>query len=164
MKALVQRVVRGRVRVGGQEVGAIGKGYVVLLGVRQGDTEEDARYLAHRTVGLRVFDDAAGKMNLDIEAARGSVLVVSQFTLYADTRKGNRPGFTDAAPPDRADALYRVYVEALQRALGEQRVACGVFRAAMEVEIVNDGPVTVELLSEGRTRAKETGVGPAVDR
>jgi len=150
MKALVQRVVRGRVTVGGQEAGAIGKGYVVLLGVRQGDTEEDARHLAHRTIGLRVFDDAAGKMNLDLEAVGGSVLVVSQFTLYADTRKGNRPSFIDAASPDRADALYRVYVDALKQALGENRIACGVFRASMEVEIVNNGPVTVELLSEGR--------------
>ena len=164
MKALIQRVARACVTVDGETIGRIERGYLVLLGVTHTDTEREARYLAHRTVNLRVFSDAQDRMNLALGDVDGGVLVVSQFTLYADTRKGNRPGFTDAAPPDRADALYRVYVEALQRALGEQRVACGVFRAAMEVEIVNDGPVTVELLSEGRTRAKETGVGPAVDR
>jgi D-tyrosyl-tRNA(Tyr) deacylase len=148
MKALIQRVTRGRVAVGGQETGAIGKGFVVLLGVKEGDAEEDARYLAHRTAGLRVFSDADGKMNLDLNAVGGSVLVISQFTLYADTKKGNRPSFIRAAPPQQAEALYGVYVDALRRTLGADRVATGVFRAEMSVEIVNDGPVTVELATD----------------
>jgi D-tyrosyl-tRNA(Tyr) deacylase len=148
MKALIQRVSRGRVTVDGRETGAISGGFVVLLGVRHGDTEADARYLAQRTCSLRVFQDGAGKMNLDLNAVGGSVLVISQFTLYADTRKGNRPSFVQAAPPEHAEALYRVYVDALRAGLGDGRVATGVFRAEMSVEIVNDGPVTVELSTD----------------
>jgi D-aminoacyl-tRNA deacylase len=150
MKALIQRVARGSVTVDGEIVGQIGRGFVVLLGVKTGDTEEDARYLAHRTVNLRIFCDAQEKMNLSVQDVNGQVLVVSQFTLYADTRKGNRPGFTDAAPPAEAERLYGVYVEALQRELGAERVATGRFRTSMKVEILNDGPVTIELTSDGR--------------
>jgi D-tyrosyl-tRNA(Tyr) deacylase len=145
VKALIQRVRQGKVTVDGRVTGEIGRGYVVLLGVRHGDTEEAARYLAHRTVGLRVFPDAQDRMNLAIQEVNGNILVISQFTLYADTRKGNRPSFIGAAPPELAQRLYREYVAALRRALGEERVATGEFGAMMLVEIVNDGPVTVEL-------------------
>lgn len=132
----------------GAIVGQIGRGLVVLLGVKTGDTDENARYLAHRTVNLRIFCDAQDKMNLSVQDVNGQILVVSQFTLYADTRKGNRPGFTDAAPPAEAERLYEVYVEALRRALGNDRVATGRFRTSMTVEILNEGPVTVELTTD----------------
>ena len=148
MKALVQRVSRGSVTVDGQVVGKIERGFVVLLGVKTGDTEENARQLACKTVGLRIFADDNHKMNLSIQDVGGGVLVVSQFTLYADTRKGNRPSFIQAAPPDVAEKLYLVYTGHLRKALGEARVATGVFRAMMAVEIVNDGPVTVELCTD----------------
>ncbi|MGQ9661758.1 MAG: D-aminoacyl-tRNA deacylase [Kiritimatiellia bacterium] len=150
MKALIQRVQRASVTVGGTTVGQIANGYVVLLGVRQGDTEEDARYLALRTVNLRIFPDSNGKMNLSVRDVEGSILVVSQFTLYADTRKGNRPGFSDAAHPQLAEALYDVYVESLRRELGPSRVTTGRFGAMMVVEIINDGPVTIALSTDGR--------------
>ncbi len=148
MKAWIQRVSKGGVTVEGYPPRSIGRGYVVLLGVRKGDTEEDARYLALRTVNLRIFHDAEGKMNRSIQEVGGEILVISQFTLYADTRKGNRPGFVDAAEPAVAESLYEVYVEALRRELGEARVATGVFRAEMQVEILNDGPVSIELKSK----------------
>ena len=150
MKALIQRVSRGRVTVEGAEVGVIGKGYVVLLGVKTGDGEADAKYLAEKTAGLRVFPDLQDKMNLSVMDVEGSVLVISQFTLYADTRKGNRPSFIGAALPAEAERLYDVYVGHLRRILGSERVATGVFRASMAVELVNDGPVTIELTSDGR--------------
>lgn len=150
MKALIQRVSRARVVVDGLESGAIGKGFAVLLGVKIGDSDADALYLAEKTAGLRIFPDAQGKMNLALPEVGGSVLVVSQFTLYADTRKGNRPSFIQAAPPVEAERLYEVYVGQLRRILGGEKVATGIFRASMSVEIVNDGPVTIELTSDGR--------------
>jgi len=150
MKALIQRVSRARVVVEGRETGAIAKGFAVLLGVRIGDKDEDAVWLAGKTAGLRVFPDEQDKMNLALAEAGGAVLVVSQFTLYADTRKGNRPSFINAAPPEEAERLYGVYVDALRRILGTDRVDTGIFRASMSVEIVNDGPVTIELTSDGR--------------
>ncbi len=137
----------------GVETGAIGQGYVVLLGVKQGDTEAEARYLAEKTAGLRIFPDDQDKMNLSVVEIGGSVLVISQFTLYADTRKGNRPGFTEAAGPVEAEHLYEVYTGHLRRILGQDKVATGVFRARMVVEIVNEGPVTIELNSETRPAA-----------
>ena len=149
MKALIQRVSRARVTVEGRETGSIGKGFAILLGVRVGDTDADALTLAEKTAGLRIFPDVQDKMNLAVVEAGGSVLVVSQFTLYADTRKGNRPSFILAAPPAEAERLYEVYVGHLRRILGNEKVATGVFRASMSVDIVNDGPVTIELLSEG---------------
>lgn len=157
MKALIQRVTRGAVSVEGQVAGAVGRGYVVLLGVRSGDNEAAARYLAERTAGLRVFPDEQGRMNLSVMDVGGGVLVISQFTLYADTRKGNRPGFTEAASPDEAMRLYGVYVDHLRRLLGQDKVATGVFRASMQVELVNDGPVTIELCTDHR---KECSVLP----
>ncbi len=137
--------------VEGQETGSIGKGYAILLGVRQLDTDADALYLAEKTAALRIFPDAQDKMNLAVSEVGGGVLVVSQFTLYADTRKGNRPSFIQAAAPAEAERLYEVYVNQLRRILGSDQVATGVFRANMSVEIVNDGPVTIELSSDSRS-------------
>jgi len=145
MKALIQRVTGGSVTVDNKPVGRIGRGYVVLLGVRHGDTAEDAKQLAGKTVSLRIFADACDRMNLSIRDIGGQVLVVSQFTLYADTRKGNRPSFIGAAQPVLAEELYNLYTDHLRQLLGRERVATGVFRAAMAVELVNDGPVTIEL-------------------
>jgi D-tyrosyl-tRNA(Tyr) deacylase len=145
MRAVLQRVEEGSVTIGGTVHARIGKGYVILLGVRRGDTAEDARSLAAKCAALRVMADAHGKMNLDLAAAGGSVLVVSQFTLYGDARHGNRPGFADAAPPDEAERLYEEFVGAMRAALGNERVRTGVFGAMMEVLIRNDGPVTILL-------------------
>lgn len=143
MRAVVQRVTEARVEIDGEIVGAIGPGFLVLLGVAQGDTAADAAYLAEKTAGLRVFEDADGKMNLALPEVGGAVLAVSQFTLLGDCRKGRRPGFTNAAPPELADPLYNDYVAAL-RSQG-LTVATGVFRAEMQVHLVNDGPVTLLL-------------------
>ena len=143
MRAVIQRVARAEVRVEGAVVGSVGKGLLVLLGVAQEDGEESARFLADKIAALRVFQDPDGKMNLALAEVGGGVLVVSQFTLLADLRKGNRPSFTGAAPPDRAHALYERFC-ALLREKGLP-VATGTFRAHMDVELVNDGPVTVLL-------------------
>lgn len=148
MKALIQRVSRASVTVDGQVTGMIGCGFLVLLGVRHGDTAEAARLLAGKTAALRVFSDAQDKMNLSLMDNGGSALVVSQFTLYADTRKGNRPSFILAAPPEQAQRLYEVYVEHLRNILGAERVATGIFRASMQVQLVNEGPVTIELTTD----------------
>ena len=143
MRAVVQRVSEASVMVDGQTVGAIRQGLMVLLGVARGDTSRDAVYLAEKTCGLRIFEDQQGKMNRSVEDISGSVLVVSQFTLLGDCRKGRRPGFTDAAEPELADKLYEEYVALLrQRGI---TVATGVFRAEMKVGLVNDGPVTMLL-------------------
>ena len=143
MRAVVQRVSRAEVRVSGRATGSIGRGLAVLLGVARDDGEEDARQLADKVAALRVFEDPAGKMNLALAEVGGGVLVVSQFTLLGDARKGNRPSFVDAAPPEAANALYERFC-ALVREKGLP-VATGVFRAEMEVELVNDGPVTILL-------------------
>jgi D-tyrosyl-tRNA(Tyr) deacylase len=147
MRAVLQRVTRAQVTVAGEVVGRIERGFLVLLGVAQNDTEADARYLADKTVQLRVFDDAAGKMNLALADVGGAVLVVSQFTLLADCRKGRRPSFIAAAPPELAERLYETFIAAI----GAQGipVAAGRFRAMMEVELVNDGPVTLVVESGG---------------
>ncbi|MBE0575438.1 MAG: D-tyrosyl-tRNA(Tyr) deacylase [Desulfuromonadales bacterium] len=143
MRAIIQRVRQASVVVAEQTVAAIGQGLMVLLGVAQGDTSQDAAYLADKTAGLRIFADDNGKMNCSVEDMHGSILVVSQFTLLGDCRKGRRPGFTDAAPPELADALYQDYVNTLRsRGL---TIATGVFRADMQVALVNDGPVTIML-------------------
>ncbi len=147
MRAVLQRVSRARVTVNGQTTGAIGRGFLVLLGVGKGDTEADADYLADKTAGLRVFPDAEDKMNRSLADVGGEALVVSQFTLYGDCRKGRRPSFDQAAPPELARALYERYVEAL-RGRGIP-VQTGVFQAMMQVELVNDGPVTL-LLDSGK--------------
>jgi D-tyrosyl-tRNA(Tyr) deacylase len=143
VRAVVQRVSRARVVVAGEVTGEIARGLLVLLGVGRDDGEADARGLADKVAALRIFEDAAGKMNLAVGEVGGGVLVVSQFTLLGDARKGNRPSFTDAAPPEAANALYERFC-ALVREKGLP-VATGVFRATMAVELVNDGPVTLLL-------------------
>lgn len=148
MRAVVQRVSRAAVRVEGRTVGEIGPGLLVLLGVAAGDGEPEARWMADKLGALRIFEDRDGKMNLSVADVRGGLLVVSQFTLLGDTRKGNRPSFADAAPPEPASALYE-RVCALLRGK-DLPVAQGVFRAHMEVDLVNDGPVTIFLESPAR--------------
>ncbi len=143
MRAVVQRVSRAEVRVGGETVGSVGRGLLVLVGVEGGDGETDAAYVAEKTAGLRVFEDAGGKMNLSVREVGGGVLVVSQFTLLGDCRKGRRPSFTTSAEPVTAEALYGSVARRLAD-LGLP-VATGRFRAEMEVELVNDGPVTLLL-------------------
>jgi D-tyrosyl-tRNA(Tyr) deacylase len=143
MRAVVQRVSRGSVSVGGQVVGAIERGVVVLVGVTHGDTEERAEWLARKIAGLRIFEDRVGKMNAGLLDVDGAALVISQFTLYADARKGRRPGFTDAAPPEVAEPLVEYFARALRN--HGVPVETGVFGADMLVEIHNDGPVTILL-------------------
>jgi D-tyrosyl-tRNA(Tyr) deacylase len=143
-------VSRGSVRIGGNETCTIGRGYVILLGIRQGDTAEDTRFLAEKCAGLRVMEDPNGKMNLSLNDVQGSVIVVSQFTLYGDAQKGNRPSFTSAARPEEAEPLYSQFVARLKELLGPDRVCTGAFRAMMEVTIVNDGPVTILIESPDR--------------
>ena len=145
MKALVQRVSEASVTIDGEVVAEIGKGYLVLFGVTHGDTEAMADKLASRIVKLRIFEDENGKTNRSIEDVAGSVIVVSQFTLYADTDHGNRPGFSAAARPDLAVPLYERFVADLKAALGPERVGTGRFGADMKVRLLNDGPFTVEL-------------------
>jgi D-tyrosyl-tRNA(Tyr) deacylase len=140
VRALVQRVSEAAVEVDGERVAAIGPGLLVLLGVKQGDTGDQADRLARKLLALRVFEDAEGKLNLSVGEAGGELLCVSQFTLYGDTRKGNRPSFVEAAPPDQAEPLY----ERVREAIGAQG---GVFGASMRVSLVNDGPVTLLLES-----------------
>jgi len=143
VRAVIQRVSKASVTVDSQAVGAIEQGLMVLLGVARGDTAGDAAYLAEKTAGLRIFEDDDGKMNRSIEEIGGSILVVSQFTLLGDCRKGRRPGFSEAAAPQLADSLYEAYVDVLRdRGL---TVATGVFQANMQVTLVNDGPVTLLL-------------------
>jgi D-tyrosyl-tRNA(Tyr) deacylase len=143
MRAVLQRVSRAQVAVDGEIVAEVGRGLVVLLGVTHADTEGDADYLADKIAGLRVFEDENGKMNLDAAAVGGGILVVSQFTLYGDVRRGKRPSFDAAAPPERARQLYEYFAERI-RAAG---LLCqtGRFQEMMEVELVNEGPVTILL-------------------
>ena len=148
MKALLQRVSGASVSVANEEVGRIGQGLVVFLGVASGDTEKDAQYLAQKIANLRIFSDAEGKFNLSALDVAGELLLVSQFTLLADTRKGRRPSFIEAAPPAQAEELFEYFVEQA-RATG-LRVATGRFQQHMRVEIHNDGPVTIMLDSRGK--------------
>jgi len=146
LKALIQRVSWSRVEVEGSEISSIGPGLLVLLGVADPDEDQDAKYMASKTASLRIFKDSEGKMNLSVEETGGEVLVISQFTLVADTRKGNRPGFGNGAPPHRAERLYERFVQEL-RDLGVA-VKKGVFGADMAVSLLNDGPVTILLESK----------------
>ena len=152
MRALVQRVSKAAVAVQGETLGSIGPGLVVFLGVGGGDSLDDARYLAEKVLNLRIFPDDDGRFNRSAVEAGAGLLLISQFTLYADTRKGRRPSFTGAAPPDEAEALFGQAVE-LFRASG-LRVAEGRFAAHMAVELVNDGPVTIWLDSADRHRPR----------
>lgn len=144
MKAVIQRVREAKVLVEGKTVAQIGSGLLVLLGVAAGDTEGEAKAMARKVADLRIISGAAGKMNLSVKDVKGEVLVVSQFTLLADTAKGNRPSFTQAASPERAEKLYQLFVREL-RERGIDRVETGKFRAYMEVSLINDGPVTIVL-------------------
>ena len=143
MRAVVQRVTEARVEVAGEPVGEIGAGLLLLLGVARDDTTDDADYLADKTVNLRVFDDDEGKMNRSLLESGGAILVVSQFTLYGDVRRGRRPSYSDAAEPEKANQLYEYFVERV-RSFGV-RVETGVFQAMMKVSLTNDGPVTILL-------------------
>jgi D-tyrosyl-tRNA(Tyr) deacylase len=143
---VVQRVTRGSVKIEGKLISETGPGLVLLLGVGRGDTAHDAGYLAEKIAHLRLFEDEEGKMNLSVIETGGSVLAVSQFTLYGDCRKGRRPGFSEASPPDEARDLFNIFVDELEK-LG-LKVATGRFREHMTVEIINDGPVTLLLDSK----------------
>jgi len=141
MRALIQRVASGEVSIAGDVVGSIGRGVVVLLGVTHDDDEQDCRYLADKVVNLRIFSDEDGKMNLSLLDVAGEALIVSQFTLYGDSRKGRRPSYTDAALPDKALPLYEMFIREVEKC--GIRVATGCFGADMLVKICNDGPVTL---------------------
>ena len=145
MRAVVQRVTSASVSIGGSTYSEIGGGFLVLLGVHTGDDKADADYIIKKLSGLRVFEDAAGKMNLSLAEVGGELLVVSQFTLYGDARHGNRPSFIEAALPDKAVPLYEYVVESLRKSF---TVKTGVFGAEMEVKLTNDGPVTILLESD----------------
>ncbi|MEO8434132.1 MAG: D-aminoacyl-tRNA deacylase [Pyrinomonadaceae bacterium] len=143
MRAVVQRVTRASVTVNGELVGEIGPGLVVLLGIMRDDTEQDARYLVEKIAALRIFDDEAGRMNRSVKEIEGNILIVSQFTLYGDVRRGLRPSWIEAAAPEVAEPLYDYFVALARRNIA--KVATGSFRAMMQVELVNDGPVTILL-------------------
>lgn len=147
MKAVIQRVSKASVTVDGELISGIGKGYLILLGVMDDDTEADAEVLARKASTLRVFEDEEGKMNLDIQNVDGEILAVSQFTLCADLKKGNRPSFGHSAHPDRANELYEYFCQKLLEN-GVKNVQKGVFGADMKVELLNDGPVTILYDSE----------------
>jgi len=141
MRAVLQRVSRAKVSVNGENVGEIGKGILILLGVSRDDTEKDTIYLLDKTLNLRIFEDDDGKMNLSLLDTKGELLVVSQFTLYADVRKGRRPSFIEAAMPKKANELYEFFVTEARKQI--KKVETGRFQAMMDVELVNDGPVTI---------------------
>ena len=147
MRAVVQRVREATVSVDGSPMGEIGKGLLVLLGVGRDDSESDAGYLAEKVAGLRIFADEQGKMNRSVIDVGGEVMVISQFTLYGDVRRGKRPSFVDAAPPDRANELYEHFVGQL-KSKGVENVATGKFQAMMDVSLTNAGPVTILLDSK----------------
>lgn len=143
MRIVIQRVTEARVSVDQKVVGEVGLGYMILVGVEDADTQEDADWLAKKVVALRVFSDAEGVMNLNIDQVGGSVLAISQFTLYASYKKNNRPSWFRAAKGDVSEPLYRYFCDRLEQLLGTGRVARGVFGADMQVSLVNDGPVTI---------------------
>lgn len=143
MRAVIQRVSRAKVSVAGETTGEIEKGILILLGVSREDSEKEAEYLLEKTLNLRIFEDEAGKMNLSLLDIKGELLVVSQFTLYGDARKGRRPSFIEAAAPPEANRLYEYFVAQARKQIS--KVATGRFQAMMDVELVNDGPVTILL-------------------
>lgn len=148
MRAVIQRVTKASVRVDEEITGEIRKGFVVLLGVEDADTEEDVEYLARKIANMRIFEDDKGKMNRSLKDVDGAVLSISQFTLHADTKKGNRPSFTDAAGPKKAEKLYNQFNDKLKKL--EIPVETGRFGAHMEVSLVNDGPVTISMDTKNR--------------
>jgi len=148
MKALIQRVAEASVEVDNKQVATMGSGLLVLLGITHDDTLMDVEQLARKIPALRIFHDAQGLMNKSVQDIQGQIIVVSQFTLYADTRKGNRPSFVEAARPEHAEPLYQALVTRLRDTLGAERVGTGIFGADMKVRLLNDGPVTVELRTD----------------
>ncbi len=148
MRAVVQRVSSASVTIDGKMYSSIQRGLLILLGVKTDDTESEAKYLAEKCASLRIFEDENEKMNLSVKDVNGEILAVSQFTLYGDARKGNRPSFVEAAPPQIAEPLYEKFVEYLRALLGNEKVSTGVFRAMMDVALVNDGPVTIIIESK----------------
>ncbi len=152
MKVVIQRVKKASVSVDGETIGEIGQGLVVLVGVAQGDTADDINYLVEKIVNLRIFSDSEGKFNLSVIDVMGDLLLVSQFTLLASTRKGRRPGFTDAAAPEQAEVLFNEFVS--RASASGLRVATGKFQAHMQVEINNDGPVTIIIDSRERFESR----------
>ena len=149
MRALIQRVSQASVTIEGTNKAGIGRGFLVLLGIEEADTPDDGEWLASKIAKLRVFSDSDGKMNADLADVQGRVLVVSQFTLHASTKKGNRPGFTRAARPETAVPLYETFLRQLAAAVGTP-VECGIFGADMQVALVNDGPVTIWMDTKAR--------------
>jgi D-tyrosyl-tRNA(Tyr) deacylase len=147
MRLLIQRVTQAKVTVDDKTVGEISNGLLIFLGVGEGDTEKTCNEMAGKAARLRIFEDGNGKMNLDLDQVSGSALVISQFTLYGDATKGNRPNFTKAAKPEEAKHLYNRFIIELKAILGEGRVSEGIFGAMMKVELTNDGPVTIWLES-----------------
>ncbi len=143
MRAVVQRVSRGSVKIGNDYYKEIGNGMVVLLGVHKDDTEEDATKLAEKICNLRIFNDENGKLNLSINQVSGEMLIISQFTLYGDCKRGNRPSFIDSADAAKGNAIYELFVKECKKILGEERIKTGIFGAMMTVEIINEGPVTI---------------------
>lgn len=152
MKFVIQRVQESSVTVDGNVIGQIGKGYMILIGVADVDDEAVADRMMDKTVKLRIFEDAEGKTNLSLDDVAGSVLLISQFTLYANCKKGNRPSFTEAGAPDKANALYEYIIQGFGKRLGEARVQRGSFGADMKVALVNDGPFTIVLDSDQLSR------------
>ena len=148
MKAIIQRVKYAQVEVDGKCVGKIDKGFLVLLGIKENDNEDDVNYLVKKICNLRIFKDENDKMNINIRDINGEILVVSQFTLYADCTGGNRPSFINAAKPEKANELYELFKTKIANELG--KVECGIFGADMKVSLLNDGPVTIDLESENR--------------
>lgn len=152
MRVILQRVSEAAVAIDGQIVGEIGTGLMILLGIETADDESDVQWLVRKIISMRLFDDDGGKMNLSLKDVNGSVLVVSQFTLHAQVKKGTRPSFIKAARPEQAIPLYEAFIAAMKTELGDQRVATGEFGAMMKVSLVNDGPVTISVDSRSREK------------
>ncbi|MBZ0178809.1 MAG: D-tyrosyl-tRNA(Tyr) deacylase [Melioribacteraceae bacterium] len=149
MKAVIQRVKKGSVEIGERNYyQSIGKGFVILLGISESDSENDVVFIADKCTNLRIFNDENDKMNLSLKDVNGEVLIISQFTLYGDARKGNRPSFIKSAKPDKAISLYESFIQRMKNKLGEENVKSGIFGEMMTVEIINDGPVTIIIESE----------------
>ena len=149
MKVVIQRVLEASVVIDGAVHNQINQGFVVLLGIGQTDDDQDINYLAQKILGLRVFSDHEGKMNCSLDDVKGEILVISQFTLFASTKKGNRPSYIDAAPPGTAIPLYEKFIEVIQASIGS-RLKTGIFAADMKVSLVNDGPVTIQIDSKNK--------------
>lgn len=149
MKVVIQRVSQASVMIDGAVHNQINQGFVVLLGIGQTDDEQDINYLAQKILGLRVFSDHEGKMNYSLDDVNGEILLISQFTLFASTKKGNRPSYIDAAPPGTAIPLYEKFIEVIQASIGS-RLKTGIFAADMKVSLINDGPVTIQIDSKNK--------------